>query len=41
MALFCELARDAFVAEQALADHDGDADLAREAGRNEPKRQLP
>lgn len=40
MALFCELAHDAFVAEQSPADQAGAPTVAGEAGRNELKRRL-
>jgi hypothetical protein len=40
MALFCELAHDTFVADEASADQAGAPTVAGEAGRNELKRRL-
>ena len=40
MALFCELAHDTFVADQAPADQARAPTVAGEAGRNELKRRL-
>src|SRR5215469_3711503 len=40
MALFCELAHDAFVSDRPPLDQAGTPELSEEAGRNELKRRL-